>query len=162
MSIKKLIMVVSLSLLTIPVLRAQKYEYVGVAKCKVCHNKPSTGAQYKIWEASKHAHAMESLKGADAKNPKCLKCHSTYYEVSPDLRAGITPGEGVSCESCHGAGSAYKNYGVMKDRSKAVAKGLIIPDEKTCIKCHNSESPNFKGFNYKTYYAKIAHPIPGK
>jgi nitrate/TMAO reductase-like tetraheme cytochrome c subunit len=160
MSIKKLMMVICLSLLTLPVLQAQNFKYVGSAKCKVCHNSPAKGAQYKIWEASKHAHAMESLKGADAKNPKCLKCHSTYYEVSPNLRAGIKADEGVSCESCHGPGSAYKSYGIMKNRQKAIEKGLVMPNEKTCTKCHNSESPNFKGFDYKTYLAKIAHPIP--
>ncbi len=160
MSIKKLLMMLSLSLLIIPALNAQSFKYVGSAKCKVCHNSPRVGAQYKIWENSKHAHAMEALKGADAKNPKCLKCHSTYYEVPANLRAGIKPSEGVSCESCHGPGSAYKSYGVMKNRKKAIEKGLLIPNEKTCIKCHNKQSPNFKGFDYKTYFAKIAHPTP--
>ncbi len=48
----------------------------------------------------------------------------------------------------------------MKNKEKAIAKGLIIPDEKVCRKCHNKESPNFKGFDFKTYAAKIAHPIP--
>lgn len=160
MSIKKLFMMLSLSLLIIPALNAQTYKYVGVKGCKTCHTSPRIGAQYKIWAASKHAHAMESLKGADAKNPKCLKCHSTYYEVPANLRAGVTPQEGVSCESCHGAGSGYRSYSVMKNHEKAIAKGLVMPTEKTCIKCHNSESPNFKGFDYKTYLAKIAHPIP--
>ncbi len=162
MSIKKLMMLVCLSLLTFPVLKAQDFEYVGVMKCKICHNSTTKGAQYKKWEASKHAHAMEALKGNDAKNPKCLKCHSTFYSVSPDLRAGIKAKEGVSCESCHGPGSKYKSLGVMKNHKKSLANGLIIPNEQTCKKCHNSESPNFKGFDYKTYLAKIAHPLPGK
>ncbi len=141
-------------------LAAQDYEYVGAAKCKMCHNKTSTGAQYKIWAASKHAHAMEALKGDEAKNPKCLKCHSTAGGADEDLIATITVKEGVSCESCHGPGSAYKSNTVMKDINKAKAKGLIMPNKETCLKCHNSESPNYKGFNYDEYFKKIAHPIP--
>lgn len=160
MSIKKLLLMLSLSLLIVPALSAQNFKYVGARSCKFCHNSPTIGAQYKIWAASKHAHAMDVLKGADAKNPKCLKCHSTYYEVPANLRAGVTPQEGVECESCHGPGSGYKSYAVMKNHKKSLEKGLLMPNEKTCIKCHNSESPNFKGFDYKTYYAKIAHPIP--
>jgi len=137
-----------------------EYEYIGAAKCKICHNSPTKGAQYKIWAASPHAKAMEVLSATEAKDPKCTKCHSTALAADPDLVATITVKEGVSCESCHGPGSAYKVMSVMKSREKSMAKGLIIPDEKVCRKCHNEESPNFKGFDFKTYAAKIAHPIP--
>ena len=41
-----------------------------------------------------------------------------------------------------------------------VANGLQIPDEKTCINCHNDKSPTFKGFDFDEYYAIIAHPNP--
>ena len=160
MTIKKIFLIVCLGLIPAAALMAQDYMYVGAMKCKICHNSPAKGAQYKIWKESKHAHAMESLKGADAKNPKCLKCHSTAASVSEDLWAGIKVNEGVSCESCHGPGSRYKSMSIMKNRAKALASGMIIPDEKLCKKCHNSESPTFKGFDYKTYLAKIAHPDP--
>lgn len=141
-------------------MNAQDYEYIGAAKCKMCHNKPSTGAQYKIWSESKHAHAMESLKGDEKNDPKCLKCHSTAAAADQDLVATIKVEEGVSCESCHGPGSKYKSMSIMKDKDKAIANGLIIPDAKTCTKCHNEESPNFKGFNFDEYFKKIAHPVP--
>lgn len=141
---------------------AQQKEYIGAAKCKMCHNKPTTGEQYKQWAATPHAKAMASLKGDEAKNPKCLKCHSTAAGLALSDTQTITVAEGVSCESCHGAGSAYKSPATMKDRAKAIAAGMIIPDEKLCKKCHNAESPNFKGFDYKTYSAKIAHPNPAK
>jgi hypothetical protein len=141
---------------------AQQKEYVGAAKCKMCHNKPPTGEQYNKWAASKHSKAMQSLKGDEAKNPKCLKCHSTAAGLVLSDTQTITVAEGVSCESCHGAGSAYKTPTIMKDKAKAIAAGMIIPDEKLCKKCHNADSPNFKGFDYKTYLAKIAHPNPTK
>ncbi|MFA5417175.1 MAG: multiheme c-type cytochrome [Bacteroidales bacterium] len=141
---------------------AQDFEYVGAKKCKMCHNKPATGAQYAQWADSKHAHAMESLKGDDATNPKCLKCHSTAASVDKSLIATLTVEEGVSCESCHGPGSKYFPNAIMKDREKSLANGMIIPDEQVCLACHNSESPTFKGFNYEEYKAKIVHPIPAK
>lgn len=141
-------------------LTAQEYDYIGAAKCKVCHNKPAMGAQYKVWAKNKHANAMESLNAEEAKDPKCIKCHSTVGHVDPDLIAGLKISEGVSCESCHGAGGGYKTNSIMKDREKSIKKGLILPTEEVCLTCHNDESPHFKGFNFDEYVAKIAHPVP--
>ncbi|MBL6944938.1 MAG: hypothetical protein ISR56_11305, partial [Bacteroidales bacterium] len=129
-------------------LTAQEFEYIGAAKCKMCHNKPATGAQYKQWAETKHAKAMESLKGDEVNNPKCLKCHSTAGSVNEDLIATLTVSEGVSCETCHGPGSGYKSNTIMKDRDKALAMGMIMPTEKLCLECHNDQSPHYKGFNY--------------
>ena len=137
-----------------------QYDYIGAAKCKMCHNKPSTGAQYKQWLDTKHAKAYESLVGEEKNDPKCLKCHSTYYSDDEMLMTTITPEEGVSCESCHGAGSGYKPKAIMQSREKSIEKGLIIPDEALCKTCHNEESPHYKGFNYEEYLKEISHPIP--
>lgn len=141
---------------------SQTHKYIGATKCKMCHNKPEKGEQYNKWASSAHAHAMESLKGADATNPKCTKCHSTAASVDAGLVATITKAEGVSCESCHGPGSVYKSMSLMKNKTEAMKNGLIIPNEETCRKCHNEESPQFKGFNYEEYFSKIAHPNPAK
>jgi hypothetical protein len=151
---------------------SQEFEYIGAAKCKMCHNKPETGKQYDLWKASAHAKAFETLKGPEAlkigqakgiaspsTDQKCVKCHSTAA-INADLNAGITAEEGVSCESCHGPGSVYKSLTIMKSREQALTKGLIIPDEKVCKKCHNSESPTFKSFDFAAASAKIAHMIP--
>lgn len=138
---------------------AQEYDYIGAAKCKMCHNKPATGAQYKQWQASKHSKAMESLKGDEKNDPNCLKCHSTVGHVDPDFVTTLKVEEGVSCESCHGPGSGYKAKSVMQSREKSIAKGLIIPDEALCRTCHNEESPHFKGFDYEEYLAKVVHPV---
>ena len=162
MRMKNLIVLVLLLFMSGSVVNAQDYEYIGAKKCKMCHNKPATGAQYKQWLGTKHAKAMESLKGDEKNDPKCLKCHSTVGHADPDLVLTLKVTEGVSCESCHGAGSAYKSKAVMKSREKSVAKGLIIPNEETCKTCHNDESPHFKGFNYEEYLKKIVHPVPTK
>ncbi len=55
--------------------------------------------------------------------------------------AGITIAEGVSCESCHGPGSAYKTNTIMKDQALSIKNGLILPTKEVCEKCHNKENP---------------------
>lgn len=160
MRIKKLLALLSLFFFAYACLSAQDFKYIGAAKCKMCHNKPEKGEQYNKWAAGPHANALKALTGENAKNPKCLKCHSTAAAVDPSLIATLTAEEGVSCESCHGPGSAYKTITVMKDRTQSAANGLILPDEAVCRKCHNEESPEFKGFNFAEYYAKIAHEDP--
>lgn len=160
MNYKKLMFLLGLAIIFSTTTMAQDFKYIGAAKCKMCHNKPTTGQQYDKWAEGPHAHAMESLKGADATNPKCLKCHSTAASVDKSLVATIKVEEGVSCESCHGPGSVYKSAAIMKNQKMALTKGMILPEEKVCKQCHNEESPNYKGFNYEEYKAKIAHPNP--
>jgi hypothetical protein len=136
---------------------ADAAEYVGVAKCKMCHSSKALGGQqYKVWEKSKHAVALDALKGDDAKNPECLGCHTT---------GGNLPG--VQCEACHGPGSKYRSPKIMSKkayktdrdaaRKAALDAGLIIPTEEVCKKCHNEKSPQFKGFDFAAYKEKIKH-----
>jgi len=137
-----------------------QHKYIGADKCKMCHNKPEKGEQYNKWVSDPHSKAFASLKGDEATDPKCLKCHSTGGSIAANLNGGIKNTEGVSCEGCHGPGSTYKTLTIMKDHAKSLANGLIIPDEALCKKCHNSESPHFKGFNYAEYLARIKHDDP--
>lgn len=153
---------------------AQDYEYIGAVKCKMCHNKSTTGKQYDIWAKGPHANAMKSLSSDKAmayakekgiadpsKEAKCLKCHSTYHSVSEDLMATLTAKEGVSCESCHGPGSKYKSMSIMKSTEKSLAAGLIMPTEQVCKTCHKKEGNDFyKPFVYEEAVKKIAHPNP--
>jgi hypothetical protein len=154
---------------------SQDFKYVGSAKCKMCHNSEEKGKQFAIWTESLHSKAFATLQGPEAlkyakehniadpsKEPKCLKCHATASGVDAGAIAGLTMEEGVSCESCHGPGSAYKSIPVMKDIAQAKTNGLIIPDETVCKKCHNPESPNYKPFDFATYSQKIAHKNPKK
>ena len=151
-----------------------EHAFVGAEKCKMCHNSPGKGAQFTQWSRSRHAKAFATLASDEAKriaaalgiadpqkDEKCLRCHVTGHGVSAAmLTDNYKAKEGVSCESCHGPGGDYWKMDVMKDRAKSVAAGLIIPDEKTCTGCHNSENPTFKGFEYKAMLAQVAHPNP--
>lgn len=160
MKYKKLMLLLGLAIIFSSTAMAQNFKYIGAAKCKMCHNKPDKGEQFNKWEAGPHAHAMETLKGDEKNDPKCLKCHSTAASVDQSLVATIKVEEGVSCESCHGPGSVYKSAAIMKNQKLALSKGMILPTEEVCRKCHNEESPTFKGFNYDEYVAKIAHDDP--
>jgi hypothetical protein len=160
MNLKKLVFLLGIAVFISSTAFSQNAKYIGATKCKMCHNKPDKGEQFNKWEAGPHAKAMEALKGEEKNDPKCLKCHSTAASVDKGLLAGLKVEEGVSCESCHGPGSLYKTAAIMKSREKSVEKGLILPTEEVCIKCHNDESPTFKGFNFDEYVAKIAHDDP--
>jgi len=149
-------------------------QYVGSAKCKICHKAEKRGAQYTKWEEGKHSKAYEVLASEEAiaagkamgiDNPqtsdKCLKCHVTAFGVAAELKAeSFDKAEGVGCEACHGPGSEYKSLKIMNDREAALAAGMVIPTEETCIGCHNEESPTYKEFKYEEFWKKIAHPIP--
>jgi len=126
----------------------------------MCHNKAEKGEQFKKWTEGPHSKAMASLQGDEAKDPKCLKCHATTGHADAGLILTLKVDDGVSCESCHGPGSVYKKKSIMESREESMAAGLILPTEEVCIKCHNDESPHFKGFDFAEYSAKIAHPDP--
>lgn len=160
------------------ILAQNKFKYVGAKTCMPCHMTPKSGAAYKIWQGTAHSKAFATLatpaaleiakkKGiADPqKDEKCVKCHDTAFgaaaaQLAPTFKAG----EGVGCEVCHGPGSDYKAMQVMKDidtgKIKGETVGLVKPDEKACVKCHNSESPTFKEFKFAEAVKKIAHPTP--
>ena len=152
-------------------------KYVGVKTCGMCHKKESVGQQLKIWQESKHAQAYKTLQTEEAdkiakdkgfktkaaETPECLKCHVSGYNVDPSLLGKkFKIEDGVQCETCHGPGSEYKSKKVMEDKKLAVEKGLMVFDniETLCVKCHNEESPVFKGFNFEERWAKIKHNIP--
>jgi hypothetical protein len=159
----KLLVLVGLAMFVgTPLLNAQTYKYVGADNCKMCHKNPKKGGQFQAWEAGPHAKAMESLKGDEKNDPKCLKCHSTAAAVDESLHAGIKKSEGVSCESCHGPGSAYKSMSVMRNHNASLQRGMIMPEKEVCIACHNEESPTFKGFDYDKYMKRISHGDPTK
>jgi hypothetical protein len=165
-------------LLPVAAFGQSKFKYVGANSCKACHLLPKSGAAFKIWQESAHSKAMATLATPAAKeiaqkkgiadpqkDPACVKCHDTAAGVAAaQLAPTFKAGEGVGCESCHGPGSEYKTLKVMNDLDQGKIKGetvgFMMGDEKLCVKCHNSESPTFKGFNYAEMSKKIAHPTP--
>jgi hypothetical protein len=158
----------------------ETFDFTGVKKCKICHKTSKSGDQFGIWEESAHASAYATLATDEAKQiaqerdlgdpqkaAECLKCHVTAFSVVDNIaEEKITLEEGVSCESCHGAGSGYWKKKTMEaitaGELDGTTVGLIHPDPEHCLQCHNEESPTYKPFDYEEYWAKIAHPIPAE
>lgn len=161
----------------IPVLAADA-QYIGAKKCMMCHKSEKRGNQWGKWESGPHAKAFETLKSEESKaiakkmgiadpttDDKCLKCHVTAHGVpAAQKEESFSHEEGVGCEACHGPGSLYKSMKVMKDLTAGTQDPAAVAfqkgDEKTCLKCHNEESPTYKPFDYKIRWAEIAHNIP--
>ena len=154
-------------------------KYVGAKFCAMCHRLKDKGEAYVAWEKSAHSKAFQTLKtkAADefakkrglktpaAESPECLKCHVTGGGAATNVEAGFKKEDGVTCEACHGAASAYKMIHSKGDKAKSKEAGMIIPDKadaKFCETCHNSESPTFKGFKMSEMWAKIDHHGPPK
>ncbi|MFT5122625.1 MAG: hypothetical protein ACI9TH_000190 [Kiritimatiellia bacterium] len=165
-------------------------QFTTFKKCTMCHKKDSIGDQHAVWENGPHAKAYTMLAEPAAKevaaklgiadpqqSPKCLQCHSTAYYFSESIQTDLIEVElGVTCQSCHGPGDAYKSKEVHgKDRATGIAAGMIFPSlEKSCTHCHNDRNPTWNpdrytlkdgtksGFDPEQAYEKIKHPMPAQ
>jgi hypothetical protein len=155
-----------------------KRTFVGAAKCKTCHKKEESGAQFLKWQETRHAGAYATLASPEAleigkkvgvekpqESDTCLKCHVTGHGVAVELLGPkYAKEDGVGCESCHGAGGDYYKKKTMKaivaGEIERASVGLARPTKETCEGCHNDQSPTFKGFDFEKYLEKIAHPWP--
>jgi nitrate/TMAO reductase-like tetraheme cytochrome c subunit len=153
-------------------------KYVGAKFCAACHKAGKGGTAYAVWEKSPHAKAFETLKSKESEeiakkkglkkpaseSPECLKCHVTGGGAATNVEAGFKKEEGVTCEACHGAASAFKMIHTKGDLAKSKEAGLNPGDKtgKACETCHNAESPTHKPFKFAEAWAKIKHELPPK
>jgi hypothetical protein len=158
--------------------QADKAQYIGAAKCKMCHSAKAKGEVYPIWAKTKHANAFATLATEEAKavakkagvedpqkSAKCLKCHVTGYDAAATAKAATYKmDEGITCETCHGPGSLYQSMKVMKALDAGTQDHAAVAytpgDKKSCVKCHNPESPTYKPFKVEEAWKIIAHPVP--
>jgi len=166
---KKLALLVVMTVFATTALLSQPHAYVGSAKCAMCHKTDAQGKQLPIWQASKHSKSAAALTSPEAAakakemkleatSPECLKCHVPLAEKAPEIKA-----EGVTCEVCHGAGNDYRKLNVMKDRALAVKNGLVVYDtpeaiKKQCLTCH--ENAHGLKFDFAASWEKIKHSKP--
>lgn len=134
-----------------------KHDYVGVKVCKMCHTKDGI---YPSWEKTPHATVWDKLTDEQKKDETFQKYYATGKLPDGTLLTN------VQCEACHGPGGDYKTISIMKDKEKAIANGLIMPDAETCKKCHNAEAPtealkaSAKDFDFAKMEAKGVHEMP--
>ena len=171
-AISLIVLCVFLLFIVIPIVTKDKTtnKYIGVKMCSACHS-----TQLAVWEKSKHAEAFKvlsslradevakakGLKKPAAESAECLKCHITTVKAG-QVEKQFDPKQGVQCETCHGAGSAYKPMPIMTDQAKSIAAGMtVFKDEATiekyCKTCHNDKSPTHKEFKFKDAWAKVMH-----
>lgn len=163
-------------------------KFIGTKRCKMCHSAAHTGNAFGKWESSAHAGAWKVLASDAAKKlaaergvagdpqqaKECLRCHVTAYGEKPErLDKTFEPKDGVSCESCHGPGEAHAKARLKgaiaakgrdpKERMEVPAGEIVTrPEPKTCLTCHNDQSPSFKPFCFRERLAQIRHPDPRK
>jgi hypothetical protein len=142
----------------------------------MCHKSEKQGKQKDIWENSNHSKTYTQLSSKEGmakakvlgvedptKDAKCLSCHAPEFDKKELWQKNFKLEDGVQCETCHGPGSEYKSKKIMEDREQAIANGMLVPDEKSCLTCHKKDNPEHKGtFDYKTAWEKIKHPVPDK
>ncbi|MDD5347317.1 MAG: cytochrome c family protein [Candidatus Omnitrophica bacterium] len=134
---KKKLLLAGIGVVTVVVLQAflaaaEQATYVGLEKCRGCHDK-----EYKDFQARKFAKAWTILemrgKSTDA---ECLKCHATGYgqpggftseEATPHLKY-------KQCEACHGPGSIHANN--PGDKAAHELMRTYVRDKDVCIQCH--------------------------
>ena len=110
---------------------AARRDWTGTAACGACHP-----AELAAWQATPHARTRERFDTRP--QARCLGCHATG-----EAPAGPVVAVEVGCEACHGAGAAYAEADLMRDRPVARALGLAdvsTPKARAavCAPCHRS------------------------
>jgi hypothetical protein len=137
---------------------AARRDWTGSAACGACHP-----AELAAWQVTPHAAtrarfaarpgpsrtdrfrsaAQQGSESPCGEGPpcgegRCLACHATG-----EAPAGPVVAVEVGCEACHGAGAAYAEADLMRDRPVAQALGLTdvsTPQARAavCAGCHRT------------------------
>lgn len=113
--------------------------YVGPETCEKCHPR-----QARTWHDSSHSTSFDSLLPEhlgmkDEEGRECISCHVTGHDAGGfamrDAASGLRH---VSCEACHGPGSAHAALmqEARKERRK-VEGDFRISTDVDCQRCHN-------------------------
>lgn len=124
--------------------------FAGSRACMPCHSE-----DYRIWQRTAHAKAMQTLIDVKHdKDPECVVCHVVGLEFEGGFQSmEKTPTlKDVGCESCHGPAKLHAQDPEKHRLGKAGAQ--------SCMSCHvPAHSP---GFDFETYWKKIEHGFKEK
>ncbi len=119
--------------------------FAGSRACMPCHSE-----DYRIWQKTAHAKAMQTLIDAKHdKDPECVICHVVGLDIEGGFQSmEKTPTlKDVGCESCH---RPARNH-VQDPLNNRLGKA----GKESCMTCHvPAHSPNF---DFETYWKKIEH-----
>jgi hypothetical protein len=119
--------------------------FLGVGRCRVCHEAVSSGNQFGRWLESPHSQAFAALasdsavayvKSHGGSSRSCFGCHTTLGRPGLSEVEHALNKEGVGCERCHGAGSRYSYFNVMKDHPAFLSNGGVSGALQDCYQCH--------------------------
>jgi hypothetical protein len=153
--------------------------FTGADRCAVCHSSSNAGRQSVIWSNSAHAAAYDALQSDSARRylrensgsvASCLACHTTLGREALTEAEHELVAEGVGCERCHGAGSRYAFYNIMRDRARFTANGGAAGSLDDCYQCHAANPAvadrhcpfQRSPFNADSAWAAIRHPISAR
>ncbi len=121
--------------------------YIGTIKCGSCHFE-----KYQDWrkQQDKHVKAFQILPAAYQADPACLKCHVTGFGDPSGFKTAADKSlTGITCESCHGPGSAHaeiskpfankKNLPPEQDKIARDSIYRVLP-HNVCVTCHTARS----------------------
>jgi hypothetical protein len=131
-------------------------DWTGSAACGTCHP-----AELAAWQATPHATtrarfatrpgpsrtdrfrsaAQQGSESPCGEGPPCVESRCLGCHATGEAPAGPAIAVEVGCEACHGAGAAYAEDDVMRDRPVARALGLAdlsTPGARAavCAQCH--------------------------
>jgi hypothetical protein len=122
--------------------KVKEHAYVGVSKCKGCHNMKKWGKIYDKWAATKHATAYATLANKESKaiakkmnikdaqkSERCLICHVTGY-TSPAVAKIFEKGEIAKIFEKGEIAKIYGKEGPPKGKKYSMEEGV------TCETCH--------------------------
>lgn len=122
--------------------------FAGEEACQGCHQE-----EYTVWSKSRHAQAFYTLQDVrKAFDPNCIICHTVGFDkvggfIDPDTTPSLMH---VQCESCHGAARKH-----VESKGTKPVVNANWSHEQICSQCHTQ--PHSPGFNFDTYWPKIAH-----
>lgn len=151
--------------------------FLGVGRCRVCHEAVSAGDQFQRWLESPHSQAFAVLasdsatayiKSHGGTTAACIGCHSTLGRQALTETELALNKEGVGCERCHGAGSRYAYFNVMRDHPAFLSNGGVRGSLDDCYQCHArdiaAEGPHCPfqrtSFLADSAWVQIRHSIP--
>lgn len=150
--------------------------FTGSERCRACHSSVNAGRQWAIWSSSDHADAYNALESDSARAylatrgdsiASCLGCHTTIGRAALAETEAALVAEGVGCERCHGAGSRYAYFDVMRERLSFTANGGAAGSLRDCYGCHAADPARsdrhcpfqHTPFNADSAWTAIRHPV---
>jgi hypothetical protein len=92
-------------------------------------------------------------------NPRCLECHTTYFEALPGAQNRYDPERyvlGITCEACHGGGREHvdrQNSWIRRLAGQAIANPATFSRERRidqCALCHGGIGESLRpAFSYR-------------